>query len=142
MARSDSHPVLSPNRSVLQAVASVVLPDADALDPEVWARCEAAMEGALEARPLTVRRQVRLFLRVVNLLPVLSTGRSLVRLSVPGRRSFLQRLQRSQVMLLRRGLWGVRTLLFMGYYSQEAVRERIGYRARPEGWEALPGSRS
>jgi hypothetical protein len=38
-------------------------------------------------------------------------------------------------MLLRRGLWGIRTLAFMGYYIQESVREAIGYRASPEGWD-------
>jgi hypothetical protein len=94
------------------------------------------MEKALASRPPGVKMQVRLFLRLVNLLPVLSTGRTMVRLPLGRRASFLERLHRSPFMPLRRGLWGIRTLLFMGYYNQEKVRSAIGYGADPWGWTA------
>jgi len=70
----------------------------------------------------------------VNVLPVLTTGRTLEKLSLKRRAAFLQRLQRSPLLAVRRGVWGIRTLIFMGYYTQEPVRSGIGYRADPWGW--------
>jgi hypothetical protein len=135
MENSGVQPVIPPVRRPFRAIGSVVLPTPDALDEEGWERAEAIVEHALSSRPPAVRRQVRLFLRVVNFLPLLRTGRTLVGLPPGHRARFLGRLQRSRSLLLRRGFWGIRTLIFMGYYTQDSVRQRIGYRARPGGWE-------
>lgn len=132
-------PVLSDLTGPVRAIGDVVLPGPEALDEEGWRRAVAIMEHALASRPDGVKRQLRLFLRLVNLLPVLATGRTLSALPPARRASFLQSLERSKIMLLRRGLWGVRTLLFMGYYTQESVRESIGYRASPGGWSDRRG---
>jgi hypothetical protein len=94
------------------------------------------MEGALASRPAAVKSQLRAFLRLLNLLPLATTGHTLRGLPPARRTAFLESVQRSRLALLRRGLWGVRTLLFMGYYNQDAVRVGIGYRAHPDGWEA------
>ena len=134
MEGSGTTAVLSSLRGPLRAIASVVLPTPDAMDEEGWRTAEAIMEHALAPRPPEVKKQLRLFLRLVNVLPVLTTGRTLEKLSLRRRASFLGRLQRSPVQPIRRGFWGVRTLIFMGYYNQPAVREAIGYRADPWGW--------
>jgi hypothetical protein len=139
MAGNGTDPLIPPLRGTLRAIGSVVLPDPEALDAEGWRRAEAVMESALAPRPSGVKRQFRLFLRLLNLLPLPSTGRTFGKLPVERRADFLARLERSRVQLLRRGLWGVRTLLFMGYYTQGPVRERIGYGADPRGWEARRG---
>ncbi len=131
-----SEPVLSSLQAPLRAIGSVVLPSPEALDGEGWLEAEAIMERALASKPSGIKRQIRLFLRLVNFLPVLTTGRTLVKMPVERRAAFLQRLHRSPLMPLRRGLWGIRTLLFMGYYNQETVRRRIGYGADPWGWTA------
>jgi len=111
-----------------------MLPPSRALDEEGWRRAESIIEHALASRPPVVKRQLRLFLRAVNLLPLLSTGRTLQGLSPHRRVAFLERLQRIRLLPVRRGVWGIRTLLYMGYYLQEPVRTRIGYRAAPGGW--------
>lgn len=106
-----------------------------------WIAVESIVERALAGRPPGVRRQVRLFLRIANLLPLLSRGTTLNRLSPAKRAAFLDGLQRSRLALLRGGLWGIRTLLFMGYYTQDRIRDRIGYRASGVGWGAsAPGT--
>ncbi len=128
--------VLSSLQDPLRAIGSVVLPSPEALDEEGWLEAEAVIERALASKPAGIKRQIRLFLRLVNLLPVLTTGRTLVGLPLERRAAFLQRLHRSPLMPLRRGLWGIRTLLFMGYYSQDRVRKAIGYGADPWGWTA------
>lgn len=129
-------PVLAPFRGTLRAMAEVILPGPEALDEERWLRTEAIMEGALASRPAGVRSQLRTFLRLLNLLPLATTGHTLRGLPTGRRTAYLESVQRSRLALLRRGLWGVRTLLFMGYYNQDTVRLEIGYRAHPGGWEA------
>ena len=134
MAGSGSESVLSSLQEPLRAIGSVVLPSSPALDGEGWDEAERIIEGALSSKPPGMKRQIRLFLRLVNFLPVLTTGRTLVSLPPDGRAAFLRRLHRSPLMPLRRGLWGIRTLLFMGYYTQDRVRQEIGYGADPWGW--------
>lgn len=123
-------------RKPLRAIGTAVLPSAGALDEEGWLEAEAIIESALAPKSTGVKRQLRLFLRLVNLLPILTTGRTLSRLPRGRRVAFLDRLQRSPLMPLRRGVWGIRTLLFMGYYNQDRVRREIGYGADPGGWSA------
>ncbi len=55
------------------------------------------------------------------------------------RAQILDRMQRSRTLLLRRGFWGLRTLVFLGYYGRPEIRRSIGYRAEPGGWAALMG---
>jgi hypothetical protein len=69
-------------------------------------------------------------------LSVLRYGKVFGRLDADRRALLLGRLENSPVLLLRRGLWGLRTLVYMGYYGQPQVREAIGYRAHPDGWAA------
>ena len=139
MAATGPDPVLSSLGGTLRAMGSVVLPHPDALDAEGWKQAEAIIESALAPRPSGVKRQLRLFLRLLNLMPLPSSGRTFEKLSLEKRAAFLARLQRSRLKPLRRGLWGVRTLLFMGYYTQAPVRGRIGYAADPRGWAAHAG---
>jgi hypothetical protein len=141
MDGSGTKTVFSSLRGPLRAIGSVVLPTPEALDEEGWQRAETIMEHALASRPEGVKQQLRLFLRLVNVLPLLTTGRTLEKLPLQRRAAFLERLQRSPLMPIRRGLWGVRTLIFMGYYNQKSVREGIGYRADPWGWTDYYGDK-
>ena len=52
------------------------------------------------------------------------------------RRAVLSRLERSRILLMRRGFWAIRTLIFLGYYTRGDVAESIGYGATAAGWEA------
>jgi len=131
-----SESVLSSLQEPLRAIGGVVLPSFQALDEDGWAEAGRIIERALASKPPGIKRQIRLFLRLVNILPVFSTGRTLVKLPQDRRAAFLQRLHRSPLMPLRRGMWGIRTLLFMGYYNQDRVRKQIGYGADPWGWTA------
>lgn len=119
-----------------RAVAEAVVPEVAGLDDEAWADLVEVVEGALADRPADVRRQLLLFLRLVDWLSVPVRARRLQDLGREPRASFLRRLQDSRFLLLRRGVWGLRTLVFMGYYGRPEAREEIGYRARPGGWEA------
>ena len=136
MDAHEPRPALTSLSGPLRAIGAIVLPAQEALDEDGWCRAQDIIEHALAGRPPGVKRQIRLFLRLVNLLPLFTTGRTFQRLSLERRAAFLGRLQRSRLLPIRRGVWGIRTLLFMGYYLQDPVRERIGYRAQPGGWMA------
>lgn len=128
--------VLTPVRGSFRAVTRAVVPASAALDEAAWVRAEAMVDDALRDRPEGVRRQIVLFVRVLGALSWLRYGRSLARLDPSRAQRMLAGLERSPLLLLRRGVWGIRTLAFMGYYGQEEARRGIGYTARPGGWEA------
>jgi len=119
-----------------RAVATCVVPEASRLDAAQWDEVEAIVAGAIAARPPAVQRQLALFLILLEWFPLLRYGRRLSRLDPARRTTFLDRLQRAPMVLLRRGFWGVRTLVLMGYYGRPAAAAEIGYRADARGWEA------
>lgn len=123
-------------RAVFRAVTETVVPAASELDAGARRRSLEIVETALSDRSPELRRQLRLFLRLVRWGPVLRWGRTFPRLS-PGRRArFFGWLQDAPILQVRRGAWGLRTLALMGYYGLPEVRRRIGYRAHPRGWTA------
>ena len=131
---------LSPVRSILRAIATTVVPESASLDERGWADLEAVIEEALAKRGPRIRRQLLLFICVLQLLPVARYGMRLTELSAQRRASFLESVERSKLLLVRRGFWGLRTLIFMGYYTRDDVAASIGYRAHPDGWAARGGT--
>lgn len=127
-------PALAPVRTAFRALAPTIVPEAGELDEEGWRRAETIIEDALADRPESMKRQLRLFVRIATWLPLLRYGRPFTRLSPERRAAFLKSLQDAPFLLLRRGFWGLRTLVFMGYYGQPEVQEEIGYAAHPRGW--------
>ncbi len=101
-----------------------------------WRDFADVINHALARRPAKMRGQLALFVRLLNLLSAVRHGRSLARLSVQERTSFLSRIENSRLLLLRRGFWGIRTLVFMGYYARAACATDLGYAAAPRGWES------
>ena len=113
------------------------MPEIVELDETGWARLLEIAESALSARPPGVRRQVVLLVRALDSLALIRHGWRLATLDPARRRRFLDSMQRSRLLLVRRGVWGLRSLVFMGYYAHPEIHEQLGYRARPEGWEAV-----
>ena len=128
--------ILAPVRGAFRAVTRAAVPSAATLDEGAWQRAEALVEDALSDRPKRVRRQVTLFLRLLGALSWVRFGRRLEHLTPTQAQTLLAPLERSPLLALRRGIWGVRTLAFMGYYGQAELRKDLGYRAVPGGWEA------
>jgi hypothetical protein len=122
--------------AVFRAVAATVVPEAERLGPEEWRELEAIVEGALADRPRALRRRLGLLLHLVEHLPLLRYGARFTRLGAAPRARVLAALQDAPLVLLRRGFWGLRTLVLMGYYGRPAAAREIGYRADRRGWEA------
>ena len=96
---------------------------------------EQIIERGLQSRPASMKRQLRILVRALNFLPLLRFGKTFGALDPPTRTRFLEGVQNAPLLLLRRGFWGLRTLVYMGYYSRDEAREAIGYRADPRGWQ-------
>ena len=133
---STSAPPLSGQRDTFRAVAMSVVPEAAALDAVQWEEAEWIVARAIAARPARVQRQLTLLLRCLEWIPLFRYGHRLSRLDPARRAEFLDSLQTSRLLLVRRGVWGLRTLALMGYYGRPAALAAIGYRADPRGWEA------
>src|SRR5207248_2593547 len=95
---------------VFRAVATCVVPEASRFDAAQWDEMAAIVARAIAARPRVMQRQLALFLILLEWFPLVRYGRRLSRLGPARRTKFLDRLQRSRLLLLRRGFWGVRPL--------------------------------
>ena len=87
------------------------------------------------------KRQLRLFLRLIQWLPVLRFGRPFTSLHQAARTRVLAYLQNHPVQKVRVGFWGLRTLVLAGYYARPEAARSIGYAASPLGWEAAAMNR-
>lgn len=134
--RAAPPPLLAPVRGVFRALAATIVPEAAALDEAGWARVEAVVERALRERPPKLRRQLVLFVRLLGVLPLVRYGRPFEGLDEARRTRFLRAVEDARPLLVRRGFWGLRTLVYMGYYGRPEAAAEIGYRASVRGWEA------
>lgn len=121
---------------LFRSVADVVVPGVQSLDDAAWQKMGVVIEQTVAQRPAGVRRQLMLFLRVLNVLSMVRYRRPLAHLPTAKRANFLEQIENFPVLLVRRGFWGLRTLVYMGYYTQPEARAAIGYRADARGWQA------
>ena len=121
--------------ATFHAIAEAVVPETAQLSAAEWKAFEALIDTALARRPAAMRRQLGVFIRLLNLLARFRHGHSLEQLPLAQRAQFLTRIQNSRLLLFRRGFWGIRTLVFMGYYARPECAGTVGYAAAPRGWE-------
>ena len=69
-------PVLPPVQRAFRAIALTVVPEAVRLSDRGWEELERLVEHRLTTQPAKTRRQVRLFIRVLQWLPLLRFGRT------------------------------------------------------------------
>ena len=131
---------LSVVRPIIRAVATTVVPPMSSLDERAWLEVERVIERALASRSPRVQGQLAMFLRLFQTLPIARYGRTFTALTTARRHAFLASVERSRLLILRRGFWGVRSLIFLAYYTREDVSEEIGYLAVTGGWEAHGGT--
>ena len=132
--------LLAPVRPILHAVATTLIPESSSLDTRAWTELETVIEDALARRDASVRRQLIAFLRLLQYLPIARYGRPLTTLNTRQRRVFLESIEYSSLLRVRRGFWGLRTLVFMGYYTRDDVAAEIGYNPSAGGWTVRGGT--
>lgn len=125
-----------------RAIVTAVVPETAAFGDEEWRAAEAIIGRALAARPPATRRQLELFVRALDLVSLARHFRPFAMLAPKERTELLERLGSSPLLAVRRGVWGLRTLAFMGYYARTEAAEAIGYRASAAGWADRRGARA
>jgi hypothetical protein len=119
-----------------RALAAAFIPDTAHATDAQWALLQETVARALVNRPLALQTQIALFIRVLDASSRLRFGRRLDSLDPARCTSLLEWYARSPVLRFRRGIWGLRTLVMMGWYTQPAVIAALGYHADAQGWEA------
>jgi hypothetical protein len=128
-----------PGGERFRAIMAAVVPESTALSDDEWRAAASIIARAIAMRSPAVRRQLGLFVRALDLVAFVRHGRGLRALSAADRTALLESLSRSRVLAIRRGVWGVRTLAFMGYYARPEAARAVGYRASAAGWAARHG---
>ena len=111
----------------LQVLAVRIVPEISDLDGSGLSRFFEIIDGALQDRPASVRRQFATFLGVLRWAPVPRFGRPFERLPVERKDAVLRWFEICPVSILRKGFWGLKAMIFMGYYGQPETNELVGY---------------
>jgi len=117
-------------------LAAAFVPEIALATEAQWIQLTAAIEEVLATRPARVRRQLTLLLRLLDCLSMMRYGKRLASLDPARRTALLEALAHAPWLLLRRGIWGLRTLVMLGWYTRPEVAAALGYRATAAGWSA------
>jgi hypothetical protein len=108
-------------------IAETITPEVASLDAEGRARMVAIVDEALMDRDATTRKQIATFLGVIWKAPFVRYGRTFGGLDSTRRIAVLEWFENAPISLLRSGFWGLKALVFMGYYGQTEHWREIGY---------------
>ena len=117
----------------LQVLAARIVPETTELDKDGRDRFFAIIDNALFDRPATVRRQFAAFLGLIRSAPLIRYGKSFDKLTADLQDAVLRWFEDCPVGLLRKGFWGLKAMVFMGYYGQPETNEIVGYAPELDG---------
>lgn len=127
----------SDRRFLFETLAPRIAPPAASLDAAGKAGFLRLVERALAGRPRALQRQFALFLRVLRWAPFLRYGAPLDRLDPERQDAVLRWFHSCPVPILRKGFWGVKTLILMGTYGRPELGPSIGYAPSKRGNDRL-----
>jgi hypothetical protein len=111
----------------LQVLAARIVPETTELDAAGLSRFFGIIDEALFNRPAPVRRQFATFLGLLRWAPVARYGSPLEKLRAERQDAVLRWFEDCPVGLFRKGFWGLKAMVFMGYYGQPETNELVGY---------------
>ncbi len=121
----------------LRVLAARIVPETAELDAAGQGRFFRIIDEALQDREPSVRRQFAVFLGVLRWAPLLRFGGSLDRLTPERQDAVLRWFEDCPVSLLRKGFWGLKAMVFMGYYGQPETNQLVGYAPSFDGRDGL-----
>ena len=108
-------------------LAGRIVPEVAELDASALGRFFSTIDEALQDRPPGVRRQFGTFLGLLRWAPVVRFGGAFEGLSHERQDAVLRWFEDCPMSLLRKGFWGLKVLVFMGYYGQPENWQVVGY---------------
>ena len=121
----------------LRVLAVRIVPETAELDSAGQGRFFHIIDEALQDRGEKVRRQFGVFLGVVRWASLFRYGGPLEKLSAERQDAVLHWFEDCPVGLLRKGFWGLKAMVFMGYYGQPETNELVGYAPSIDGGDGL-----
>jgi hypothetical protein len=121
------------NSEFLAVLAGRIVPEATELDRAGQARFFGIIDEALQGRDPSVRRQFGTFLAVLRWAPLARYGGPLEKLSPERQDAVLRWFEDCPVGILRKGFWGLKAMIFMGYYGQPETNALVGYAPERDG---------
>ena len=102
----------------LVRLAACIVPETAGAPAEVKGALLAAIDDQLRLRPRLQQLEFKLLLLGLAGLTVSPAGLQ---------RACLHLLENFPLRLVRVGMWGLKTLVYLGYYGQDSVERRIHY---------------
>ena len=121
----------------LRVLAVRIVPEIEELDAAGMSRFFATIDEALQDRSPGVRRQFGSFLGLLRWAPLPRFGSSFEGLAAERQDAVLRWFEDCPVGLLRKGFWGLKVLVYMGYYGQTESWEAVGYHPDFDGRAGL-----
>ncbi|HOC43632.1 MAG TPA: hypothetical protein PKJ99_11515 [Thermoanaerobaculales bacterium] len=121
----------------LLVVARRIVPEVAALDEGGVAQLLAIIDRGLADRGADVCRKFATFLRVLRWAPVARYGRAFPALAAGRQDAVLRWFESAPVGLLRQGMWGLKSMVYLGYYGRPEAWEEIGYAPAFDSLERL-----
>lgn len=121
----------------LRVLASRIVPETGSLDTSGLGRFFSIIDESLGEREPAVRRQFAVFLGVLRWAPLARYGGPFESLSSERQDAVLRWFEDCPVGLLRKGTWGLKTMVFMGYYAQPETNSLVGYHPTFDGRDGL-----
>ncbi len=119
--------------ALLLAIGDRVAPGLRQLDADARQHVLAIVDRAIASRSSGLQRQLALFLDLIRWSPIPRFGRRFERLDAARQDRVLRWFHDAPLFRLRRGFWGVRTLIFMGYYCRPGIDDEIRYHPVRDG---------
>ena len=121
-------PVLgSGQQRFLLCLAACIVPESAGAPTQVTDPLLAAVDEELRPRPRLQQLEFKLLLFAIRWMTVPFTLHRFEHLPAERQAGWLRILESAPLTLLRVGIWGLKTLVFLGYYSQAGVLQRILY---------------
>lgn len=119
MDAAGQRPVLKAwQRRTLIRLANCIVPEtAKASTASIDAMVDA-VDGQLQPRPRLQQIAFKLLLLGLSWMALLPAG---------WQASLLRLLEGFPIRLVRVGIWGLKTLIYLGYYGQQSIQQRINY---------------
>lgn len=116
------------SRAVFVAAAACIVPSEPSSPGADDPRCVSVAEAAIALRPESDQRLLRVFLTLLEWLPVLRYFTRFSRLSFERRSAVLSWLSRTTLApKLRAGMFGLKNFALLGYYGSDVAFGELGY---------------
>src|SRR5688572_12898029 len=89
-----------------RSIAEVVVPETATMNDAQWLAFYSVVDNALAKRPAKMVRQLKLFLKILNIISLIRYRRPLHRIDRSQRVKLLSSIEDSKILLFRRGFWG------------------------------------